>query len=188
MRRVLFGYGIVALFAVVATAADAPAPSIAKLLDAQIKMVESEVVSLAEAMPADKYDFAPTAGEFTGARTFAQQMMHIAFVNYMVSAAALGEKNPSEAGEGENGPASVKGKDAVVKYLKDSLAYAHKAAANLTMKNAMDMLPSPFGQGKTPRLDMVTLVVWHSFDHYGQSVIYARMNGIVPPASRPASK
>jgi uncharacterized damage-inducible protein DinB len=188
MRKTLFGCGAAVFFALAGMAADAPAPTLGKLLDGQIKMVESEVVSLAEAMPADKYDFAPTSGEFSGARTFGQQMMHIAAVNYMVSATALGEKNPSETGAGENGPAGVTGKDAIVKYLKDSLAYAHKAALNLTAKNAMDMIPSPFGEGKTPRLDMVTVVVWHSFDHYGQSVIYARMNGIVPPASRPASK
>ena len=157
-------------------------------MDKQIKMVESEVVSLAEAMSADHYDFAPTAGEFKGARTFSQQMMHIAAVNYMVASGALTEKNPSEVGDSENGPAGIKGKEAVVKYLKDSYAYAHKAAMNLTAKNSMDMVAWPFGSDKTPRLDMVTLVVWHSFDHYGQAVIYARMNGVVPPASRPASK
>lgn len=188
MRRILLGCGIAAVYAVLAMAADAPAVSIGTMMDKQIKMVEAEVVSLAEAMPAEKYDFAPTDGEFKGARTFSQQMMHIAAVNYTVAAGALGEKNPSEPGVGENGPAGIQGKDAVVKYLKDSYAYAHKAATNLTAKNSMDMLAWPFGNEKTPRLDMVTLVVWHSFDHYGQAVIYARMNGIIPPASRPPSK
>jgi hypothetical protein len=31
---------------------------------------------------------------------------------------------------------------------------------------------------------MASVAVWHSFDHYGQMVVYARMNGIIPPASR----
>jgi hypothetical protein len=185
MRRIWIGLSGVIAYCVLAWAADAPAPSMGKLLDQEIKMAENEVVSLAEAMPADKYDFAPTQGEFKSVRTFSQQMTHIAAVNFMVASAALGEANPSVAGEGENGPPSIKGKDAAVKYLKDSFALAHKAAASLTASNAMDMIPSPFGSGKTPRLSMMTVVTWHSFDHYGQSVVYARMNGIIPPASRP---
>ena len=165
-------------------AADAPTPALSKLLDGQIRQVESEVVSLAEAMPADKYDFAPTDGAFKGVRTFSQQMTHVAAVAYMVSAAAMGEKNPSEAGPDENGPASIKGKDAVLKYLKDAFAYAHKAASTITAANFMELIPSAFGSQKTPRLNMISVVSWHSFDHYGQVVVYARLNGIVPPASR----
>jgi len=176
--------GIAVVFASMAFAADAPAPSISQVLNGQIKTIESEVVSLAEAMPADKYDFAPTSGEFKGVRTFSQQMTHIAAVAYFVSAAALGEKNPSDAGSDENGPASIKGKDAVVKYLKDAFAYAHKAANTVTAANMMELLPPPFGREKMPRISIVTVIPWHSFDHYGQAVVYARMNGVVPPASR----
>jgi uncharacterized damage-inducible protein DinB len=165
-------------------AAEPAAPSIGKILDGEIASVEGEVVSLAEAMPADKYDFAPKEGKFDGVRSFSQQMSHIAAVNYMVASAALGEKNPSDAGPGENGPASVQGKEAVVKYLKDSFAYAHKAAAATTTANALDMLAPPFGKAKMPRMGILSIVSWHSFDHYGQAVVYARMCGIVPPASR----
>lgn len=164
--------------------AEPQAPSVSKLFDGQVRMVESEVGSLAEAMPADKYNFAPTAGEFKTVRTFSQQMTHIATVIYEVSAAALGEKCPVEAGQNENGSPAIQGKDAVVKYLKASFAYAHKAAGALTSANMMDMLQSPFGNEKTPRVSLVSTIAWHSFDHYGQSVVYARMNNIVPPASR----
>jgi len=181
MRKVLF---VLAIFGASIFAAEPPAPSTGKILDGQIKSVESEVVSLAEAMPADKYDFAPKDGQFEGVRTFSQQMTHIAAINYMVSAAALGEKNPSDAGAGENGPASIQGKEAVVKYLKDSFAYAHKAAAAMTTANALDLMPPPFGKEKMPRMGILSIVSWHTFDHYGQAVVYARMCGIVPPASR----
>jgi uncharacterized damage-inducible protein DinB len=181
MRKFVF---ILAVFAASVFAAETAAPSIGKILDGQIKSVEGEVVSLADAMPADKYDFAPTDGQFKGVRTFSQQMTHIAAINYMVSAGALGEKNPSDAGAGENGPESIKGKDAVVKYLKDSFAYAHKAAAAVTTANALDMMPPPFGKEKMPRMGILSVVSWHTFDHYGQAVVYARMCGIVPPASR----
>jgi len=175
---------VLALGALTAFAADGPAPKISDILDGPIKSIEREVVSLAEAMPADKYDFAPTGGEFKGVRTFAQQMKHIAAIVYLVSSATLGEKNPSDPGTDENGPASIKGKDAVVKYLKDSFVYAHKAAASVTAANMLDLMPPPFGKDKMPRMAIIDVVPWHSFDHYGQAVVYARMCGIVPPASR----
>lgn len=162
----------------------ASAASVNKIFDQQLTMLEHELVPLAEAMPADKYNFAPTHGEFKGVRTFGQQVGHIAAVMYMVSASVLSEKVPAEAGEGENGPASLKTKDDFVNYLKGAVAYAHKAMNSLTEANLTGMVKSPFGEGEVPRVSMASVVTWHSFDHYGQMVVYARMNGIVPPASR----
>lgn len=164
--------------------ADTP-NTIGKVLDSQLRGAEREIVSLAEAMPAGKYDFHPTHGEFANVRSFSLQMSHIAAVLYEVSAAALGEKNPTDMGKDENGPASLQGKDAVVKYLKDAFAYAHRATSAVTTANAMEMVQSPFGGGQTSRMDLVAELAPHSFDHYGQAVVYARMNGVIPPASRP---
>ena len=93
-------------------AADAPS-SLGKIFDQDLSNIEREIVPLAEAMPADKYDFAPTSGEFKGVRTFGDQVKHVATVIYAVSATILGEKNPIDMGTNENGPASVKGKEAV---------------------------------------------------------------------------
>lgn len=161
----------------------ADAPTVARIYDSQVTTVEREVVSLAEAMPADKYAFAPTAGEFKGVRTFGQQVKHLAAVNYLVAAAAQQTKPPVDTG-GENGPDSAKTKDQIVQFLKDSFAYCHKAAQTLTAENLTEQVPSPFGQGQTSRGSLVSVVAWHSFDHYGQMVVYARMNGVIPPASR----
>jgi len=183
MKTILLLLAASACFSV-AFAADPQAPPANRIFDGQVGQMEKEVVSLAEAMPADKYAFAPTAGEFKGVRTFSQQMTHIATVIYQVSSGALGEKCPVESGPDENGAASIQGKAAVVKYLKDSFAYAHKAAAAMTSANLMDMMPSPFGNGKMPRVVLISMVSSHSFDHYGQAVVYARMNGVIPPASR----
>jgi len=178
----------VALFcaacAVTAFGADPSTASVSKIFDGQLSMIEHEVVPLAEAMPADKYSFAPTHGEFKGVRTFGQQVGHIAAVMYAVSSAALGEKNPSENGEGENGPANLKTKDDYVNYLKAAVAYSHKAMQSLTSQNLTGMVKSAFGNEQVPRVSMATVAVWHTFDHYGQMVVYARMNGIIPPASR----
>jgi len=174
---------IASLLLLAGAAFSAGPPTIAQLYDGPVKNAEGEIVSLAEAMPAEKYGFAPTDGAFTGVRTFAQQMKHIAAVVYMVSAAAMKEKPPVELG-GENGPDTVATKEQIVKFLKDSFAYAHKAAQSLTDKNQLEMVKSPFGEGQVTRGSAVEIVGWHSFDHYGQMVVYARMNGVVPPASR----
>lgn len=160
------------------------APSVAKLWDGQLTNIENELVPLVEAMPADKFGFAPTGGAFTGVRTFAMQATHVAAVLYAVSAAVLGEANPTQMGTAENGPENLKSKEQIVKYVKDAFAYGHKAMLSLTAANEMELVKSPFGANKTPRVANASSGVWHSFDHYGQMVVYARMNNVVPPASR----
>ena len=156
----------------------------AQSFDATLSMTEKEVVSLAEAMPADKYDFAPKDGAFTGVRTFSQQMTHIAAVNYEIAAAILGEKNPVEMGKAENGPESIHTKEQAVKFLKDSFAYTHKALQSVTEAKLTSEVKNPFGSGTAPLLRIASIPLWHTFDHYGQAVVYARMCGIIPPASR----
>jgi hypothetical protein len=173
-----------AAYGVTAFGADPSTSSVSKIFDGQLSMIEHEVLPLAEAMPADKYSFAPTHGEFKGVRTFGQQVGHIAAVMYLVSATTLGEENPSETGEAENGPANLKTKDDCVSYLKSAIAYSHKAMQSLTSENLTGMVKSAFGNEQVPRVSMATVTVWHTFDHYGQMVVYARMNGIIPPASR----
>lgn len=180
MRNCLITFSLVGLAPLFA----AGPPTVAQILDGQLKSAEREFVSLVEAMPADKFSFAPTHGAFEKVRTFGQQATHVAYVNYAVASAVLGEANPSQAGENENGPANLKSKDDIVKYVKDSFAYAHKAMATLTSANATGMVKSAFGNGEAPRLSMANVALWHTFDHYGQMVVYSRMNNVVPPASR----
>lgn len=167
-----------------APTAPAPAPTFASSFNRSVANVESEVVSAVEAMPEEKFAFAPTAGEFKGVKTFAQQAKHIAAVNVLIAAALLEEKPALDAGAGENGPETVKTKAEVVKYLKDSYAYLHKAMGALTEANVLGLVKSPFGDGKGSRLGFATIGVSHGFDHYGQIAVYLRMNGIIPPASR----
>ena len=157
-----------------------------RIFDSQVSILDHEHLPLAQAMPADKYDFAPTVGAFKGVRTFAEQVRHMATVIYMVSGAVLGEKPPVDIGKDDSGPAAVKTKAQLVDYLKGALEFAHKAAQSVTEKNELDDIAAPFGGGKMKRLDAITMIAWHSFDHYGQMVEYARMNGIIPPASAPA--
>lgn len=157
--------------------------TISQVLNHNITGVESEFVPAAEAMPEEKYAFVPSNGEFKGVRAFAEQVKHVAAVNYMVGAAILEEKPPVELG-GENGPDAIKSKADIVKFLKDSFVYVHKALTSVNEGNLLKPIKSPFGDGKTNRLALSTLIAAHCFDHYGQMVVYLRMNSIVPPASR----
>ena len=160
-----------------------PAANAGEVLDRQLSNLEKEFVSAAEAMPADKYDFAPTSGEFKGVRTFGEQVKHVASTNNGISAALLGDKMPFDYGKGDNGPENLKTKDQIIQYLKDSFAKAHQAVVTLNNSNVVEQIDGPFG-GKSARLGAATAFLWHSFDHYGQMVEYLRMNSIIPPASR----
>jgi len=161
------------------------ADPLANFYDSQLKGVERDVMGLAGAMPADKYNFAPSNGAFTGVRTFAQQAKHLATLMYQVSAVALNQKPPVDIGTTDNGPDPVRTKEQVLEYLKGAFAFAHKSIATLTPQNQMETLKSPF-EGTIPRVFTASFVTSHSFDHYGQMVVYARMNGVVPPGSLPA--
>jgi DinB superfamily len=157
--------------------------TVTELLDHAVLNMEQEFVPAAEAMPEDKFGFAPTDGEFKGVRTFGEQIKHVAAVNYILGAALLEQKPPVETG-GESGPASITSKADILKFLKDSFEYVHKAIATVNAKNLTGTVKSPFGEGSVSRLGLATIVAGHGFDHYGQMVEYLRMNGIVPPASR----
>ncbi len=161
-----------------------PKPTFASVIEHQLSGTEKTVVPAAEAMPADKYDFAPTQGEFKGVRTFGAEVKHMAVANYMLGAAILGEKSPVDLGGAPDGPPSIKSKDEIVKFLKDSFAYAHKAVNSINENNVLQPVKSPFGSSMTTRLALAMSMTGHPYDHYGQMVEYLRMNGIIPPASR----
>jgi DinB superfamily len=161
-----------------------PSPTIASAMDREISIVEKEVVEAAEAMPEDKFNFSPEGinlpgSDYKGVRTFALQVKHIGASNYILWSGVTGDKFPQDY-LGGNGPESLKTKAEIIKFLKDSFALGHKAAATLTTEN---MLQNP-GKSKSTRLHLVAFAATHAFDHYGQMVEYLRMNGIVPPVSR----
>ena len=172
-----------------ASAFAAGAPTVGETLDGQFRNAEREIVGLVEAMPADKINFAPSNGvingsEFTGVRTFAQQAKHLATYIYMLSSAVLEQKPPIDIGKGDAGPESVQTKEQIVAYMKGAFAFGHKALQSITEKNEMDQVPGPFPGSKMARIAAGVFMMYHNFDHYGQMVVYARMNGVIPPASQ----
>lgn len=143
---------------------------------------EKELVGIAEDMPEDKYNFAPTNGEFRGVRNFGKQVKHAATAMQLIAAAILGDPVPADAAD-ERGPDSARTKAEILKYLKDSFAYLRKAVATIDEKNAFELIKNPFGQGQQTRLGLLTIALMHSSNHYGQMVPYLRMNGIRPRGS-----
>ena len=161
-----------------------PAATIASTVDREISAIEKQIVEAAEAMPEDKFNFSPESlnipgAEFKGVRTFAVQVKHVAASNYFIWSPITGDKLPEGLKDG-NGPEGLKTKADIIKFLKESFALGHKAAASLTAENMLQ----PVGHNNSPLLHLATFGVAHANDHYGQMVEYLRMNGIVPPSSR----
>jgi hypothetical protein len=138
--------------------------------------LETNFVSAAEAMPEDKYDFAPpvTLGEFKGVRSFAEEVKHVASANtffFHDPTAPLVDNRADFA--------KLKTKAEIVAALKTSFALAHTYISTITPENPFVMTSNG------TRAGTATLGLAHLNDHYGQMAVYLRMNGIVPPASRP---
>jgi hypothetical protein len=157
--------------------------TVSQALDFWITMTENEVVPAADAMPGEKYSFAPAVGEFKGVRTFAQQVKHLAANNYRMAAYILNQ-TPTADQESETGPDTVQSKAQIIEYLKGSFAVLHRAMAAIDEGNMLKPMAAAPSLSQRTRLQLAEDVVAHSYDHYGQMVEYLRMNRIVPPASR----
>jgi DinB family protein len=161
--------------------------TVASVVDRDISAIEKQVVDAAEAMPEDKFNFTPEnlnipGSDYKGVRSFAVQVKHIATSNYFIWSPLTGEKIPEGLNDG-NGPANLRTKADIIKFLKDSFALGHRSAATLTADNLLQSPPN----SKSTRLRLAEFGVAHAYNHYGQMVEYLRMNGIVPPASRAKS-
>src|SRR6266550_4761697 len=162
-------------------------PTVASAIDREISIVEKELVETAEAMPENKFDFSPeklniSGSDYKSVRTFGQQLKHVAASNYLIWSPITGEKPPDTVNDGK-GPDNMKAKAEIIKFLKDSFAFGHKAIATLNDSNLVQPITRN-NKPPTTRLFLATFAPAHAFDHYGQIVEYLRMNGIVPPASR----
>lgn len=162
-------------------------PAFSAAMDAELSKVEDQFLAAAEAMPEDKFNFSPEnlnvpGSELKGVRTFAMQVKHVAADNFAIWAPLTGKPEPQGI-HAPNGPAELKSRADILKFLKDSIVYSHQAVAGLTSENALDLVE--FRGSKVTRISLAVLALTHMNDHYGQIVEYLRLSGIVPPASRP---
>jgi len=171
----------VLICASVTWAQNQPQPkTIAESVNLIWKDVARDFIALAEAMPEDKWNFAPTQGKFKGVRTFGEQIKHVACGNEAWAKQMAGEKTPERCDLG--GPNPAKTKAEIVNYLRESFALIDKAIAATNADNLLQPNKGPYWGPN--RLSAMTAAVWHVSDHYGHLVEYLRMNDIVPPASR----
>jgi uncharacterized damage-inducible protein DinB len=152
--------------------------SIAESVSGPLQFAEGNFLGVAEAMPEDKYSFIPTSGKFDDARTFGEQVKHVACAQFAFFNEFEGKKPPDDCEKGGHDPA--KSKAELIKYLKDSFDYSNRIVATLTAQNALDRVEGRYA-GPSTKLGISVISVWHITDHYGQIVEYLRLNGIVPP-------
>jgi hypothetical protein len=105
-----------------------------RAFESLLNLAEKEIISVVDAMPADKFGFAPTDGEFKGVRTFGQMVKHFSATNHILAAAALGEEPPAESGD-ELGPESVRTKVEILAYLQGSFVHLDKAVEAIGQTN-----------------------------------------------------
>jgi len=144
-----------------------------KATQAQFGMVKGYITKAAEQVGEDNYAFKPTPE----VRSFGQIIGHVADANYMICAAAAGEKAPAGGIE-----KSATTKAALQKGLAESFAYCDKVYAGLGDAKAAELVT--FFGNQQPRLTVLAFNTSHDFEHYGNLITYMRLKGMVPPSSQ----
>jgi uncharacterized damage-inducible protein DinB len=172
---------VLAVLVLTASAATAQAPPTGFRGDFLFQQggVEKEILGLAEATPAEKFAWRPAEG----VRSVSEVYMHLVGANYMLPSFA-GVKVPE--GISRDMEKTVTQKAAVIDALKKSFAHL-RAAIEATPDADLDKPVKFFGMDSTVR-GLYLVTANHEHEHLGQSIAYARMNGIVPPWSQPKAK
>ena len=128
--------------------------------------VGQKIVSLAEEIPENSFEYRP----IDGLRSCADVLRHVAFWNLYVADRARGKKGEDTANELSKEEFSSKKQivSALKKSNTDALSALKERRSGLNPETA----------------EMLVTFIEHNCEHYGQLVVYARLNGIVPPASR----
>jgi uncharacterized damage-inducible protein DinB len=146
-----------------------------------LETLQKKIVSLAEAIPADKYQWRPEPD----VRSISELFLHIAAANYNFPTMMTGVA-PAAGFEGNGFERSTTDKAKVIEQLNKSFAYAIAAVKN--MSNADFAKPETKLGPDANDGDVIYLMVTHTHEHLGQSIAYARMNGVMPPWTAEAQK
>jgi len=150
-------------------------PVVAKDWIDQWRDVTERLIGVAEAMPADKYGYKPT--DEVG--TFADQVKHVCTAMRILLANAEGKQIPLD----QAGLDSLKTKEEILVELRKRVDEGTAVILRIPRKHDDDVVESQFF-GKTTRRFLILQAIAHDNNHYGQMVMYLRLNGITPPASR----
>ena len=136
---------------------------------------KKQMMEIADAMPADKFDYKATPAE----RSYGEQVLHVAQVNFFLLK-TVGGKAAAPAFD----PKSAKTKEQMIKALEDSYDYGTTLLQEQTEASILETVEGPKFLGPSARARIFWFLMGHSMDIYGQMAVYLRLNGIVPPASR----
>jgi uncharacterized damage-inducible protein DinB len=140
--------------------------TVSSILISQWQQVCRKLTLLAEEIPAGNFEYRP--GE--DVRSVAEVLRHVAFWNNYVADTARGRKADDTANELPKERYSTK-RDIV-----DALKHNAEEATHALQEQRSGLT--------TELAEMVVSFIEHNCEHYGQLAVYARMNGIIPPASR----
>lgn len=160
-----------------ATAQRGPAQPVTDAIRSSWDGAKKNIRDSVDVVPEADFAFSPVAKTV---RTFGQIVGHVAGANYVICAAAKGEKSP----HAENAFESLATKAALLKAWDESVAYCDAAYKAVTDRSAADPIEMPFGMGKGVRTSALLMNIGHVQEHYGNLVTYMRLKGIVPPTSR----
>jgi uncharacterized damage-inducible protein DinB len=189
MRKLMAIFVLAALASLGSSAARAqaqtesktPKPSAgiaAEFLD-QWNQTGEKLVGMAQDFPEDKFDYKATPAQ----RSFAEQLLHVAGANYFFIAAASGAKQPDRSIENPS-RVTYKTRAQIVAFIQKSFADGAAVIKEHGDNGMLDTVKSPFGNEMFTRAILWTFAMNHANDHYGQCVVYYRLNGLVPPESR----
>jgi uncharacterized damage-inducible protein DinB len=147
---------------------------------AEVMIQEDKFLRLADAIPADRYNWRPAPDT----RSFAEVFLHVAAANYNLYK-LVGTPPPSNF-DVKSLEKSTTDKTKVVATLKDSFAHARKAITDMPDAN-LDKSLDWFG-GKNTQRGILLFIVRHAAEHLGQSIAYARSVGVIPPWTEDAQK
>jgi uncharacterized damage-inducible protein DinB len=137
--------------------------------------LQTKFLSLAQAVPAEKYTWRPAPG----VRSFAEVYLHIAALNFTVAPDLGNMPPPAPATQAKGYETSTTDKAQIIDQLKQSFEYTRAAIEK--MSNADFAKPAKKYGPDANSGDLVYLIISDSHEHLGQAVAYARINGIVPP-------
>lgn len=142
--------------------------------------IGSKLVAMAKDFPEDKYDFKVQKDQ----RTFAQNLLHAAALDFVLIRRISGSNVGPDFGEGDNPSRDVfKTKADVVKFVQEAVADGAKVIQQQG-DAGLDKTSKFFGNRMAHNSTIWTFAIEHSGEHYGQLVVYYRANNLVPPDSR----
>lgn len=137
------------------------------------------LLEMAQDFPEAKFDYRPTPE----VRTFAEQILHATAASAVFIDIAQGIKPASFDEVEKPSREKYKTRAQIVDYIQKTFADGAAVIQKYGDRRLLELVDSPF-DGKVTRASMFTFAASHVYDHYGQCVIYYRLNGLVPPASR----